>query len=713
MLNTQKLLYVLPDLAYIAELLPDKKPHTFAIQSFKQINGEFLNEKEFLAANVVKLVNKLEEGEDYFLILPDFLFTNTIVSVKETSDAKIKDALAADTLPKLGLKDDTHLIETVVLNQLKGTTRVQLSAIEKSILSIFKVAIAEKDIKIAGVCPLSWAVKSLISLEPSISILQMGSNLFAAQQYIGVDQATNASVDDPDKIIETVKTLKGAEASIQTVYLCTNGMVEDKLKDGLSKILPLQQMATKDSANKIPSYVSEIITASMKTLNVPDYSVPTFKLAKATAEEKEQFANILTATPAATDEEEDTEATELPKPKTIPGSDTTEDKVEESEAESAVAEETKPTTNPAAETPDIDNLKETAANEEPLPDIEDVKEDDDKQAETPAPSILDSAATGTVAAGVVAGATVTGATPSPVVAAPTVDAGDMTADSTPETSTEVTPETPETGPAATVEPTTEATDQSTTNQVETTQTESDTMQTTEAKPEEAEATTVSPEAVPPTVVGAAQVATPATDATAQSDSDIDLSQFTQNGETVVQSNATDKPVIKNKSGVKNMMKMILITTGVFILTVAIGIGVGLAILKYTGSNKASDTPTVEVEEPTPSPEATPTPEPTPEASASAEIDKSELKVLVVNATTKAGYAGQIATKLKSADFENVTGANAKGEYEDEGTYVYLKESNDSLVDELSDASGLALTESDDAKTEDASGQYDAVIVLAE
>ena len=162
-----------------------------------------------------------------------------------------------------------------------------------------------------------------------------------------------------------------------------------------------------------------------------------------------------------------------------------------------------------------------------------------------------------------------------------------------------------------------------------------------------------------------------------------------------------------------MMKMILITTGVFILTVAIGIGVGLAILKYTGSNKASDTPTVEVEEPTPTPEATATPEPTPEASASAEIDKTELKILVVNATTKAGYAGQIATKLKAADYETVTGANAKGEYEDEGTYVYLKEANDALIKDLSDASDLTLTESDDAKTEDASGQYDAVIVLAE
>jgi len=52
MLNTEKLLYILPDLTYLAELLPGKKEHTYTIQSFKQINGNFLDDNEFISANI-------------------------------------------------------------------------------------------------------------------------------------------------------------------------------------------------------------------------------------------------------------------------------------------------------------------------------------------------------------------------------------------------------------------------------------------------------------------------------------------------------------------------------------------------------------------------------------------------------------------------------------------------------------------------------------
>jgi hypothetical protein len=680
MLNTQKLLYVLPDLAYVAELLPDKKPYTFAIQSFKQINGEFLNDTEFIAENIVKLVNKLEEGEEYFLILPDFLFTNTIISVKETSDAKIKETLSAETLPKLGLKEDTHLIETVVLNQLKGTTRVQLSAIEKSILTIFKVAISEKDIKIAGICPLSWAVKSLISLEPSISVLQMGGNLFTAQQYIGVDQATTASVDSPENIVETIKTLKGAESSIQTVYLCTNGIVEDKLKEQLSNILPLQQMATKDADAKIPSYVSQIITASMRTLNVPDWSVPTFKLTKATAEEKAQYASVITSTGESdTEDGETVDESDLPKPKVIAGTETAKaiEEVEEDE------KETEP-----EELPAIEEIKESDKNETALPDIESAGQDEPTEETSQDSSIgIAAAAGGALAASAATAATIM---PPSVIAAPTASVIGATALSADTTSSDSTSK-------DTVE-----------NEPSAVETNTDEDADDKAEPSQKIASQV---VTPISTATITNTIEPDTTIAEKSDDDIDLSQFAQNGETTIKATPVAKPIIKNKSGVKNMMKMILITTGVFILTVAIGIGVGLAILKYSGSDKTPETPVVEVEEPVSTP--TPTPTPTPEASASATIDKKTFSILIVNATTKAGYAGQIGTKLKAADFTKVTGGNAKGEYEDKGNYIYLKKTDAALVKELSEASGLTLTEDDSAKTEDAQGQYDAVIVLAE
>lgn len=44
------------------------------------------------------------------------------------------------------------------------------------------------------------------------------------------------------------------------------------------------------------------------------------------------------------------------------------------------------------------------------------------------------------------------------------------------------------------------------------------------------------------------------------------------------SNQSEKPVIKNQSGVGNMIRMLLLTLVVFAITVAVGVGVGLVSL---------------------------------------------------------------------------------------------------------------------------------------
>lgn len=712
MLNTQKLLYVLPDLAYIAELLPDKKPYSFAIQSFKQINGEFLNETEFIPENIVKLINKLDEGEEYFLILPDFLFTNTIVSVKETSETKIKEKLTSETLPGLNLKEDTHLTETVVLNELKGTTRVQISAIEKSVLSVFKVAVAEKEIKIAGIAPLSWAVKSLVSLEPSISVLQLGTNLYTAQHYIGVDQTTTAGIDQPDNIIETIKTLKGAEPSIQTVYVCTNAIVEEKLKDSLSKILPIQQMATKDPNEKIPSYVSQIIIASMRTMSIPDYSVPTFKLGRPSQEEKELYAAVLTAAGVETSDEEDDVSAELPKPQISP--------VPAEKEEKAIEEEPVVADEPEEKALDIETVTEDKPEELDLPEIEtaDTEKTDDQDRES---DELGSVSSATAVSAGVASAAIAAAGISPASATSAVEVATLAASDTAVSDASDIEAPSNESKADIAVPNSDSTSKPSDTTTEQDSEKSEVLQKNEPstdKPVKEEEVLESISAVPPVVVGASHIDSPPVTSTINSPvastdgQDIDLKQFAQNGETAVESSTVAKPVIKNKSGAQHMMKMIFITTGVFILTVAIGIGVGLAILKYSGSQQGSgETPVVEVEQPTTTP--TPTAPPTPSASPSAAIDKSAVKILVVNATTKAGYAGQIQTKLEGADFEEVSTGNAKGDYDDEGNFVYMKEENQALLTAMEEATALKLTATDSAQVEDTQGTYDAVLVLAE
>src|SRR5690606_33239727 len=124
---------------------------------------------------------------------------------------------------------------------------------------------------IKDVYPLSWTLKSLISLEPSISVVQLGAKLYLAQHYIGVDQANEAEAEDAEKLVETVKTLKGAEPSIQTLYLLGSALVEQKLRDGLKDTVPVQQLADDSVEAEMPSYVKQAVEAGAKSLSVADY----------------------------------------------------------------------------------------------------------------------------------------------------------------------------------------------------------------------------------------------------------------------------------------------------------------------------------------------------------------------------------------------------------------------------------------------------------
>ncbi len=141
-------------------------------------------------------------------------------------------------------------------------------------------------------CLLSWSIKALISLEPSISVIQIGNALYLAEHYIGVDQTSESKIDDIQKVVETVRTLKGAEPSIQTLYLLSDGKVEKTLKEELKEIVPLQQMSQKDTDRKLPSHVQVVIEAALKTLSIADFPAPRFTLGKPTDEAVSKYAAI-------------------------------------------------------------------------------------------------------------------------------------------------------------------------------------------------------------------------------------------------------------------------------------------------------------------------------------------------------------------------------------------------------------------------------------
>lgn len=583
-----RLLYIFSDLAYIAKLIPGKKPHDFVLSDFRQINGEFLDENVLLEDNLVKLFAKLEPNS-YKLILPDFLFTSTIVNLELDTEEAVKEHLNKKLLPELGINSEDYYLDTTVLSNYKGAFKVQLTALEKSVVTpLTKILAKHKDIKIESISPLSWTSKSIISLEPSVAILQMGNHLFLAEHYIGVDQCYSVDIADGENFAETVKTLKGVEPSLQTVYLLTNSLVDDAIKEKLKETLPVQQLADLASENEsMPSYVKQIIEASAKTFSIPEFLLPQFTLDKnyqaknvevgvtnEIEEDEENLSNL--AKPAVVGE------VALPTPITIPPTSKVEVAVESLDEETNSEEKKVEITEKSVK------IKEVVSEKVAMPEKKDPIEEKEVDFSQFANLALD----------------------------PSVfDKNQMSSDDK----------------------------------------KSDKTDKEEGK--------------------AMQL--------------------------------PEKKVIKNKNDGASITKMIFIGFLSFVVTIALGVGIGLAYLQWT--NRSVDSkPVVEVE-PSVTPEATPTPTPT------IEINKADYKILVVNATTKAGYASTIANLIKEAKFEDVSAKNARGVYE-AGDYLLVKEdnaSNSALLKELETATDLTLTLSTDIEDEDSAGTYDAVVVLGQ
>ncbi|MFZ5437716.1 MAG: LytR C-terminal domain-containing protein [Patescibacteria group bacterium] len=589
--TTKNFIYLLPDVAYIVELVKTKDDESFKIRDYLQVNGSFMDENEILDESIKKLANRLQ-SKTYELVLPDFLFTNTVVNVEEAGEEKILEYVKSKIIPDLDISDETHELHTFVLTEFKGQAKVQLSALEKTVLKPLRTIFTQsEDLKVDKIYPLSWVTKSLISLEPSISVVQLGANLYMAQHYIGIDQANNAEVEDVEKIIESIKTLKGAEPSIQTVYLLANALVEDKLNNGLKGTLPVQQLAKESEDSEMPSYVKQVIEAGIKSVGIADYKVPSFSFLvttdSAVVVDKDQPEDSVVIEKKAVKLE-----SPLPPPTELGTS------VEESQEQVKVS-----------------------------------KDDEEKVADEPEKQVEESIE----------------------------DKAESKVEEVEEQPVETT----------TKEKTVEKEDRleektdSSVEQVDLRQFMSEDSEDKETKTPSPEKTEAKPEETP-----------------------------------------MAKKVIKNDTGVNSMVKMVFVALVSFFITVGIGLGIGLGFLTFTNkqqtANESMVTPVAELS-PTLEPTTTPTLEP---------IDRASYTVLVVNATTKAGYAGEIATVLEKAGFTDVQAANAKGDYET-GNFILAKEDNNNLIKTLEEDMALTLEFSEEKELEDATDKYDFVIVLAE
>ncbi len=626
MLDTQKLLYILPDLAYLAEFLPGKQPHTFTVQSFKQFNGQLMDDNKLIFENIKKLVerieDKLEEGE-LDVIIADEIFTNTIINVEKKTEAEVKEYLQEGVIPSLHIDLESHQIETFILSEYKGTHKVQLSTVQHSALAPLKLAFEDKKVKLNKIYPLSWTLKSLVSLEPSVSLVQMGQNLFMAKHYIGVDQPMVDSIENIDRFVEAIKTMKGAESSMQTAYLLSDEAVEEELKQKLEGIIPIQQLAQNDNKDEaLPNFIEKAMTSAIRTVSIDEFIIPEFNLSDVEVSEEMQAALMQVA-----DEEKFTEsqlqeqvepdklATEdLPKPGQEPDQEkTTQTEEKESEVE--------------AEVESIEEDEAQEKKEEPLDEAE--LSDPKSEAE------MDKAET--IQAQEMP-------TRSYQPAAASLSAASF-GDESEEESEEQQPK-----PLATPSETEEPVDLKKFSSKFKDQVDDDQSKTTAT-------------AVPP-----------------------------------------QRKTLKNDDGTSNLLRVILIGFGSFALTVAIGVGIGFGVLQLS-QRQPVEAPVVTDTELEPEPTLEPSPTPM------IEINREDYSIRVVNATAKAGYAGEIAAVLEEAGYGEVEARNAVDDYE-AGFYLLMEEEDGALLQTISEDLDLELVFSDKTSAEDPRGNFDAIVVLA-
>lgn len=642
MIDTQKILYILPDLAYLAEFLPGKQPNTFTVQSFKQFNGKLMDGNQLIFQNIKKLAKRVQEKivEGKFdVVLADEIFTNTIISVEKKTEAEVKEHLQEEVIPSLHITQESHMIETFILSEYKGVFKVQLSTVQHSVLAPLVQAFNEQKVKINKIFPLSWTLKSIISLEPSVSLVEMGKNLFMAKHYIGVDQPMVDSVENLDRFVEAIKTLKGTESSMQTVYLLSSKDVEDKLKEKLGDLIPIQQVAQEESSDdKLPSYVEKAMSLAMRTISINEYEIPEFKSAdvKVSAEMIEELDQAVELEEDLGEDSETTDVGEdLPKPgeKAVKSSEPIkEDDAEDGEDEGDEVET------------EVETIEENTENDE------DVTVEGGEESKTESEELekdIDSVETST---------TDTARFYKPAEETESVAINDETEESK---------EVEETPVVTTVAPVKKDTE-----------------------PEDNDNLLA-----------------------------VDLSKFSSNSQVKNLSGTqaesmNDKTImkktIKNDDGTKNLFKVILVGFGSFVLTIAIGVGIGFGVLKLSQPNSirtpVSNEPELANEEVEPTEAPTPTPLP--------EAERENYAIKVVNATTKAGYAGEFAATLTEKAYKEVEAKNAVGDYEP-GYYLLMTERDDLLIETMQQDLDIELTYSEEIATEDPQEEFDAVLVLAE
>ncbi len=139
------------------------------------------------------------------------------------------------------------------------------------------------------------------------------------------------------------------------------------------------------------------------------------------------------------------------------------------------------------------------------------------------------------------------------------------------------------------------------------------------------------------------------------------------------------PQPRDTEGKSKNFKVIIAVIGVIVIVV---VG-GWLILGNSSGEGSSPTPVATDDglSTFPTPEVTQTPQPTPSASA-APVDKSEIKVEVLNGTGVPGEASFLEGEMEDLGFEDITAGNADEQDQTETVATYSRELSPAVADEI-------------------------------
>ena len=710
MVKSKHLLVVAQKLALIAELEPTKKAGFYVLRSLRQINGDFIKNNQLITDNLVKLFGKLDTDQTYTLVLPDNLFLDKIENIPAITDNEIKKQLSEQILPDLKINLDDYQIKTASLLQLGQTSRIQISAAEDKFLAEITQALSEVENSplIENVVPMSWLTKSIVTLEPSLSIFQIGDELLLAQHYIGIVQTKKFDVSELVELVNFIKKLKEKEADLQTVYLLTDEKVEKALNKGLKDLLPLQQLSGAETGDGVAPMIKAYLEAAARSMDIPEYAIPFYSLekikilstsaaatpTKAVNSSQNQDTNeITTENETETSENEATSETENI-PEAIEENETdiekasemtiTDDagnletldpksqKISEDNSDEINSINSKGKNENLENSEDI-SLAEAVAKEKKMADVNQFGSIDDLSEEESSSSVNSSAfnrnsipANSTAVGMAVATTAINSSSASAKTAEIARDVGTRLEN----------------------------------DSISNTSDEKMTHHNYLSAEKNASADNI--------------ISQPALVKEEKNMSDFNYEPSLAQRETPTgqqipansyQASVTPPPK-KTASGGKKVMVFL----GIFLLTVAIGLALGFGAIALLNKD------TQQAEDVTPKPTPAPVIE-EPVASESAEvlekIDRTAEKILVVNATTTAGLAGKLQSTLKEAGYTQVeTGNSADSElYKSESYYILLPKENKSLVTDLGEVTQKTLTAGTSYDDEDDGKNYDAIIVI--